>query len=162
MTSLFCYYFNKCKRMTRKVHVFAGECALREKFTRARRAVPEPSSPGRLWDPWFTAQLDSACINPAWKHSPSWAYLKQNQTCLNQPFKKFRHFTERRMPSFLSLLSSLHFLSPRFLPPFTRNKGMLLFLYTVDQFHSRGGHARSPNPRGILKINFPNKDFSLK
>ena len=117
MASLFCYSFNKCKRMVRKAHVFSRERALRETFTLTRRAVPEPSSPGRLWDPWFTTQLESACINSAWKHSPSWACLKTNQTCLNQSFKKFRNFTQalkvtqKRMQSFLSLLSSLHFLS---------------------------------------------------
>ena len=117
MASLVSYSFNKCKRMVRKAHVFSRERALREKFTLTRRAVPEPSSPGRLWDPWFTTQLESACINSAWKHSPSWACLKTNQTCLNQSFKKFRNFTQdlkvtqKRMQSFLSLLSSLHFLS---------------------------------------------------
>ena len=109
MTSLFCYYFNKCKRMTRNVHVFAGQCALREKLMWACRAVPEPASPGRLWDPWFTARLDSACISPAWKHSPSWAYLKTKPNLLNQPFRKLRNFTQKRTQSFLSLLSSCTF-----------------------------------------------------
>lgn len=133
-----------------------------------REVHASPQSSPRTFQP--RAALGSLVHSPARfsVHQPSletqpfMSIPEQNQTCLNQPFKKFRHFTEKRMLSFLSLLSSLHFLSPHFLPPFTRNKGMLLSLYAVDQFHSRGGHARSPNPRGILKINFPNKDFSLK
>ena len=81
------------------------------------QSSPRTFQPWAALESWFTTQLDSARINPAWKHSPSWACLKTNQTCLNQPFKKFRNFTQdlkvtqKRMQSFLSLLSSLHFLS---------------------------------------------------
>lgn len=109
--------------MTRKLHVFAGN-VLGEKFTQARRAVPEPSSPGRLWDPWPTARLGPSVHQPSLETQPFMSIPEQNPNLLEPTIKSLDIFTEKRMLSFLSLLSSLHFYL--IFPPLPRNKGMLL------------------------------------